>query len=99
MKLLYRGLATADGRVKRTGCASCGGVRPNANSSVRFQDEYTFIYEGRTFRFRVGHTYDVPEDLARLLLTKHSFLNGRKLYAFEPSDGDGEPKDDNPLPV
>lgn len=97
MKLLYRGLVVTDGRTRRTGCSSCGGSRPLASSSIRFQDEYKFVFEGRQFRFRVNHTYDVPEELGRLLLQKYSYKNGSKIYAFEvATEGDGEPKDDNP---
>lgn len=99
MKLLYRGLVLANGRTRRIGCSSCGGSRPVASSSVVFQDEYKFVYEGRQFRFRTGHTYDVDDELGRILLQKYSYKNGTKIYAFEVSQGDGDPSDDNPQPI
>lgn len=83
MKLLYRGLALANGRTRRTGCSSCGGSRPIASSSIAFQDEYKFIFQGQQHIFRTGQTYDVDDELGRILLQKYSYHNGSKLYAFE----------------
>lgn len=83
MKLLYKGLVLANGRTRRTGCSSCGGTRPIASSSVAFQDDYKFVFEGQQHIFRVGQTYDIDDELGRILLQKYSYHNGNKLYAFE----------------
>lgn len=95
MKLLYKGLMTSNGRTRRTGCASCGGSRPIARSSIQFADEYNFVFEGRQFRFKAGQSYNVPDELGRLLLQKYSYNNGLKMYAFEVASEDS----DNPQSV
>lgn len=100
MKLLYRGIVNPNGKTRRTGCSSCGGSRPIASSNLVFQNEYNFMYEGRQFRFMAGQTYDVDDELGRLLLQKYSYKNGVKLYAFEiATKGDNNPSNDNPQPI
>lgn len=86
MKVLYKGLINANGRTRYSGCSSCGSRRPLSSSRLQLQDEYNYTLNNAHYRFVIGNTYEVPDDLGETLLKKFSYRNGTKFYAFQRVD-------------
>lgn len=83
MKITYRGLIDPNGRIRTGGCGACGQRRLISSGSVTFKDHDSTWFNGMEYRFAIGQTKDVPDEVAEHLLKKYSYRNGMKLMAYE----------------
>lgn len=85
MLVKYRGVVSSEVSISSSGCSSCG-QRTMGTSQLTMTNPFTYYFEGRPYTFYLGQELHVPEELGLALLNKYSFVQGRKLMAFEEVD-------------
>ena len=72
MKIKYNGKIQRHSRASYSGCSACGGGLTNSETILR---EFNVRECRQDFRFLLGHTYMVPDEIANVLLTSEDYID------------------------